>query len=56
MTGPPSAFSSTSGASSAKATSPVCVALPVVVSTNQGRAIIETRVPVREIASDVSQP
>ena len=31
-------------------------ALPVVVSTNHGIAIIETRVPVSEIASAVSQP
>ena len=37
MTGPPSTFSSTSGTSSANATSPVCVALPVVVSTNHGQ-------------------
>ena len=38
------------------ATRPVWVALPVVVSTNHGIAIIETRVPVSEIASAVSQP
>ena len=56
MIGPPSTLSNTSGASSASATRPVLVALPVVVSTNHGSAIIEIRVPVSEIASAVSQP
>ncbi len=56
MIGPPSTLSSTSGSISASATRPVFVALPVVVSTNHGSAIIETRVPVSEIASAVSQP
>jgi hypothetical protein len=54
--GPPNAFSSTIGVISAKATSPVWVAEPVVVSTSHGIAIIETRVPSSEIASAVSQP
>ena len=56
MIGPPSIVSSTSGNSSASATRPVFVGLPVVVSTSHGTAIIETRVPVSEIASAVSQP
>jgi hypothetical protein len=56
MIGPPSTLSNTSGASSASATRPVLVALPVVVRTNHGSAIIEIRVPVSEIASAVSQP
>ncbi|GAA4373737.1 hypothetical protein GCM10023146_25610 [Nocardioides caricicola] len=56
ITGPPRILSRTSGSISASATSPVFVALPVVVSTNHGRATIDTRVPVSEIASAVSQP
>ena len=56
MSGPPSTLHSTSGNISAKATRPVWVAEPVVVSTNHGIATIEIRVPVREIASAVSQP
>ena len=54
--GPPSTFISTIGIISANATRPVWVAAPVVVSTNHGIAIIDTRVPVRESASAVSQP
>ena len=56
MTGPPRALSSTSGSISARATSPVRVALPVVASTKRGMAIIETRVPVIETVSATSQP
>ena len=56
MTGPPSTFISTSGSISASATRPVFSGLPVVVSTKNGSAIIETRVPVIEMASEVSQP
>ena len=56
MSGPPSTLHSTSGNISAKATSPVWVGDPVVVSTNQGIATIEIRVPVREMASALSQP
>ena len=56
MSGPPSTLHSTSGNISAKATRPVWVAEPVVVSTNHGIATIEIRVPVREMASAVSQP
>ena len=40
--GPAAALSSTSGAISANATTPVIVALPVVVSMYEGIAIIET--------------
>jgi len=54
--GPPKALNSTIGAISANATSPVCVAEPVVVSTSQGIAIIDTRVPSSEMHSAVSQP
>ena len=54
--GPDRAFSTTYGAISAKATSPVCTALPVVVSTSQGIAIIETRVPVSDTASEARKP
>jgi hypothetical protein len=46
MSGPAAALTTTRGSISAKATSPVCAADPVVVSTSQGRATIETRVPV----------
>ncbi|GAA4706553.1 hypothetical protein GCM10023349_25880 [Nocardioides conyzicola] len=56
ITGPASTLSTTSGSISASATSPVFVALPVVVSTNHGSATMDTRVPVSEIASAVSQP
>ena len=56
MTGPLSTLSTTSGSISASATSPVWVALPVVVSTNHGSATIDTRVPVSEKASAVSSP
>ena len=54
--GPPNALNSTIGVISAAATSPVCVADPVVVSTSQGMAIIDTRVPSSEMHSAVSQP
>jgi hypothetical protein len=54
--GPLSAFAPTYGAISAKATSPVWAALPVVVRTNQGMATMEMRVPVSEIVSAASQP
>ena len=53
MSGPARNCSSTSGAISANATSPVFVADPVLVSTNHGIAIIESRVPLTEIASAV---
>ncbi len=56
MTGPPSTLNSTSGSISASATRPVREALPVSDSTYSGIAIIDTRVPVRETASAVSQP
>ncbi len=56
MTGPPSTLNTTSGSISASATRPVLVALPVCSSTNSGIAIIDTRVPVIESASAVSQP
>ena len=56
ITGPPSALAVTYGAISAKATRPVWVALPVVVRTNQGIAIIDNRVPVSETASAPSHP
>ena len=56
MIGPPSTLSTTSGSISASATRPVFSGLPVVVSTKNGSAIIETRVPVSEMASAVSQP
>ena len=56
MIGPPSTLSTTIGSISARATRPVWVALPVVVSTNHGSAIMETRVPMSESASAVSQP
>ena len=56
MTGPLSTLNTTRGSISASATSPVWVALPVVVSTNHGSATTETRVPVREKASAVSRP
>ena len=56
MIGPPSTLRSTSGNISASATRPVLLALPVVVRTNQGSAIIETRVPVIETASETNQP
>ena len=51
MSGPPEHLSSTSGAISANATRPVLVGEPVVVRTSHGIAIIETRVPVSEIAT-----
>ena len=47
--GPPSALKTTSGVISTAATRPVWVAEPVVDSTNHGIAIIETRVPTKEI-------
>ncbi len=50
MIGPPSTLSTTSGSISASATRPVFSGLPVVVSTKHGSAIIETRVPMSEIA------
>ena len=50
MSGPARNWRRTSGAISAKATRPVFVAESVVVSTNHGIAIIDTRVPVTEIA------
>ena len=53
MYGPDRNCSSTSGAISAKATSPVIVADPVLVSTNHGMAIIDSRVPLTETASAV---
>ncbi len=56
MTGPPSTLNSTSGSISARAARPVFVGLPVDSSTNSGIATIETRVPVIEMASAVSQP
>ncbi len=56
ITGPPSTLSSTIGSISHSATRPVLVAEPVVVSTRNGSAIIETRVPASETASAVSQP
>ena len=46
----------TSGVISTAATSPVWVAEPVVDSTNHGIAIIETRVPTKEMPSAVSPP
>jgi hypothetical protein len=49
-------LSSTIGSISARATNPVLPGLPVVVSTNQGSAIIDTRVPVIETASETNQP
>jgi hypothetical protein len=49
-------LNSTIGVISANATRPVCVGDPVVVSTSHGMAIIETRVPSREMHSAVSQP
>ena len=56
MIGPPSTFISTSGTISKSATRPVFSGLPVVVSTKNGSAIIEMRVPVSEMASEVSHP
>ncbi len=56
MSGPARAFTTTSGSSSAKATRPVCAADPVVVSTSQGIAIIEMRVPASEMASETRKP
>ncbi len=53
ITGPPRTLKITSGSISASAARPVLVALPVVWSTKSGIAIIETRVPVIEIASAV---
>ncbi len=50
------ALNTTSGVSSATDTRPVRVAEPVVTSTSQGMAIIETRVPSNETASAVSHP
>jgi hypothetical protein len=55
MTGPPAAFATTYGSISAKPTSPVLAALPVVVRTNQGSATIDSRVPARETTFAVSQ-
>ena len=55
MSGPPRALPSTSGSISARATSPALSALPVVLSTKNGSAIIETWVPVIETASEASQ-
>ena len=46
----------TSGVISAAATRPVWVAEPVVESTNHGIAIIETRVPTKEMPSATSAP
>ena len=54
--GPPSALKITSGAISAAATRPVWVAEPVVDSTNHGIAIIEIRVPRKEMPSAVRPP
>lgn len=48
--GPVRALATTYGANSQNATRPVCAALPVDTSTNQGIAIAETRVPVRATA------
>lgn len=54
--GPVNAFTTTYGAISQKATTPVWVALPVVTSTNQGSAMAETRVPVNDTAIAASTP
>ena len=51
VSGPESTCEATSGAISAKATRPVLVGEPVVVRTSHGIAIIDTRVPVIEIAT-----
>ena len=51
VSGPESTCAATSGAISAKATRPVLVGEPVVVRTSHGIAIIDTRVPVIEIAT-----
>src|SRR3954449_1779752 len=45
ISGPPMAFTSTNGAISAMATTPVFTGEPVVISTNHGMAIALTRVP-----------
>ena len=56
MIGPPSTLRTTSGSISARATRPVFSGLPVVVRTNHGSAIMETRVPMSEMPSAPSQP
>ncbi len=56
ITGPPSTLSRTSGSISATATRPVFSGLPVVVSTKNGSATIDTRVPTSETPSAASQP
>ena len=56
MIGPPSTLSRTRGTSSKRATSPVLTGESVVTRTKYGSASIETRVPVRDTASEVSQP
>ena len=56
ITGPKSAWDTTYGAISANAMIPVCTALPVVVSTNQGSAIADTLVPVQATACAASTP
>ena len=53
MNGPARNCSTTSGAISANATTPVFVAEPVLVSTNHGIAIIESRVPLTDTACAV---
>jgi hypothetical protein len=49
-------LASTYGVISANPASPVSDALPVVVSTSQGTAIIDSRVPHSDTSSAVSQP
>ena len=56
MTGPSATWKTTYGAISMNATMPVCTALPVEASTNQGSAIAETRVPVQATACAASTP
>jgi hypothetical protein len=56
MIGPPSTLSTTSGSISATATRPVFSGLPVVVSTKNGSAIMDTRVPISDTPSAPSQP
>lgn len=54
--GPVNALTRTYGAISKNATRPVLLALPVVASTNHGRAMADTRVPVSETRVAVSTP